>query len=82
MFLCGIVGQLNEENKIFTRRGIAFSVEKFKAIVKSCGKLNHLEEFHILWNDGKTLKEAKMLDYINNSYSFDGIGKIIKEVVR
>ena len=79
MFLAMIFSKSN--NKV-TRWGTFDEINKLNAFVDYLSTMNHPEDFIISWHNGKEIKEVKMLKYINNRYSFDGIGKVIKQVIR
>ena len=79
MFLAMVFSKSN--NKAI-RWGTFDGINKLNAFVNYLATMNHPEDFIISWHNGKEIKEVKMLKYINNGYSFDGIGKVIKEVIR
>lgn len=79
MFLAIVFSKSNNKT---IKWGTFNDVNKLNAFVDYLSKMNHSEDFIIGWYTGTEIKEAKMLDYINMNYSFDGIGKIVKEVTR
>lgn len=79
MFLAMIVSKSN--NKAI-RWGTFDEINKLNSFVDYLSTMNHPEDFIIAWHNGKEIKEVKMLDYINNEYSFNGIGEIVKEITR
>lgn len=79
MFLAMIFSKSNNKT---IKWGTFDGINKLNAFVDYLTTMNHPEDFIIVWYNGKEIKEVKMLKYINNGYSFDGIGKVVKEVIR
>lgn len=79
MFLAMIFSKSNDKA---IRWGTFDGINKLNAFVDYLSTMNHPEDFIIAWHNGIEIKEVKMLDYINNGYSFDGIGTVVKEVVK
>lgn len=79
MFLAIVFSKSNNKT---VKWGTFDDINKLNAFVDYLSKMNHPEDFIIVWHTGTEIKEAKMLDYINNNYSFDRIEKIVKEVIR
>ena len=60
--------------------GSSYDMKYTKKVTKYLSKMKHPEDFFIVYSDGKIVKEVSLLNFIANDYSFDGIGKIVKEL--
>lgn len=80
MFLVMVLSKADKNKAV--RWGTFDNANKLNAFVDYLSTMNHPEDFIIIWHNGTEAKEVKMLKYINNNYSFDGIGEIVKEVTR
>ena len=74
-----VVVFFKKEEKENIHLGASYNVEKTREFVKYLLKMKNPETFFIIYSDEKIIKEVSVLDFVLNDYSFDRIGKIIKE---
>lgn len=77
-----VVVFFKKEEKENIHYGTSYDTEKTREFVKYLLKMKNPETFFIVYSDGKTIKEVSVLDFVLNDYSFDRIGKIVREFTR